>query len=228
MPDFSLYRFLARAHGCSSWAPFSHAWSDVTHVRLGWFVLSPHSLPRRRAVPAVLESLFCLGKVSGCEIFLWPRGWGCHPQSSFLHPLNALCWYVEDFHNFYLISVLHSSDTENIWCCQFWWLKSIQQYSVFWLWVQVSLQLIEVKLRTQKSAHIPLVLYLHLHQKLLVMAGHKGYTNIWSGLSSSLSLFPQIFCWCSLRYPPKFTNPGNHNPFLPPPPPPLTFHSMGY
>lgn len=100
LAKFSLYRFLAWAHGCSIWAPFSHAWSDVTHVRLGWFVLSPHSLPRRRAVPAVLESLFCLGKVSVCEIFLWPRGWGCHPQSSFFHPFNVLCWHAEDFHNF--------------------------------------------------------------------------------------------------------------------------------
>lgn len=116
LAKFSLCRFLAWAHGCSIWAPFSHAWSDVTHVRLGWFVLSPHSLPRRRAVPAVPESLFCSGKVSVCEIFLWPRGWGRHPQSSFFHPFNVPC-YVEDFHNFYVISALHSSDTKNIWHC---------------------------------------------------------------------------------------------------------------
>lgn len=111
----SLYGFLAWPHGCSIWALCSHAWSDVTRVRLRWFVLSPHSLPRRRAVPAVLESLFCLGKVSVCEILLWLRGWGYQPSSSVFYPFNVLCWCAEDFHNFCVISVLHSSDTKNIW-----------------------------------------------------------------------------------------------------------------
>lgn len=91
---------------------------------------SPHSLPRRRAAHAVLESLFCLSKVSVCEIFLWARGRGCHPQSSFLHPFNVFCWYVEDFHNF-----LRYLCTAFLWYQEYLALylmaKTILKYSVF-------------------------------------------------------------------------------------------------